>query len=563
MYKLEEYKWINENSKAFLNNKSGYLLEGETITDRFEKIANTLEKYLWEGYAEDFLLYLKEGFYALSTPFISNVGRNNALPFSCSNQHIGDSLGEIYFAQGETAMLTKMGMGTSGYVGLRGKGEAISDSHTPSPGSVHFAKGFDQLISDVNQGVRRGYMALYWDAYHPDILDVLDIQRDKSDIKDINYGVCISDAFMEAAKTGGVKERKILAKIHESRFETGMPYIFFTDNVNATKPDVYKDNNLKINSSNLCTEILEVSNDDYSFVCDIAAMNAMMIDNKNFGHAVQILTYGLDALHTIFQNKIEVWRDSLDKEDKLKYFFLQKAYKSSVDFRDIGVGCTGYHSLLQSKMFPFESMEAKLENAKIFKTIQSNVDFASKHLATIFGEPTMLKGYGRRNCLTTAVAPNTSSAFILGQVSQGIEPIWANYYVKDIAKLKTVVKNKQLEEYLSSIDKNTEEVWNLIAKNDGSVQNLPFLSEEVKKVFKTFREISPMEVVTQAVQRQKFIDQSQSLNLMIDEKVSVKDINTLFYWAWKMGIKTLYYQHSVNAAQQLRKSILECESCSG
>ena len=243
--------------------------------------------------------------------------------------------------------------------------------------------------------------------------------------------------------------------------------------------------------------------------------------------------------------------------------FLEKAYLSSLHFRDIGVGCTGYHSYLQNHMIPFESMEAKFINTKLFKTIQDNTKIASEELANLFGEPKMLKGYGRRNCLMNAVAPNTSSAFILGQISQGIEPFMSNCYIKEIAKAKHLVKNVKLREILKEKGKDTRGVWKSISEADGSVQDLDFLSNHEKSVFKTFQEIAPIEIIQQAAARQKFIDQGQSLNLMINQEVGYKEANDLLYEASRLGIKTLYYQHSTNAAQQLRKSLLECEHCAG
>lgn len=560
------FRWINEASLAYLNDgDKGYLLPGETPVDRFKKIAKEIGEVLPHNpdFEREFLEFSSEGFYALSTPFITSFGRKSSLPFSCSNQHIGDSLGEIAFAKAESSIFTKVGMGCSGYVELRGKNMPITDSSIPSPGSLYFAEGFNQIIKEVNQGVRRGYMALYWDIRHPDILDVLDIQRDNNPIDKLNYGVCIDREFLREAKEGDREKRKVLKKIHESRFMTGLPYIFFKENVNENKPDVYKDKNLEIKSSNLCTEILEVSDEKYSFVCDIAAMNALKIDDPRFGRAIKVLTQALDGLHTIFQNKIESWKNSDKPEDNYKAMFMEKAYNSSKDFRDIGVGCTGYHSLLQSRMIAFESMEAKMINARLFKKIQEETLLESQALALLYGEPEMLKGYGRRNCLLNAVAPNTSSAFILEQVSQGIEPMFSNYYIKDIAGGKHVIKNKYLQVVLKLYEQDTRQVWKSIAENDGSVQHLEFLSENERKVFRTFREISPMEIIIHAAQRQQFIDQSQSVNLMIGDDVSYKDVNTLLYKAEELGIKTLYYQHGINAAQQLRKSILECESCAG
>lgn len=560
------FSWINEASLAYLNDgDKGYLLPGETPEERFEKIAEGIADVLPNniGFKEEFLEFCSEGFYALSTPFITSFGRKSSLPFSCSNQHVGDSLGEIAYAKAESSIFTKVGMGCSGFMDLRGEGSPITDSSIPSPGSLYFAEGFNQIIKEVNQGVRRGYMALYWDVRHPDIMEVLDIQRDNHPIDKLNYGVCIDRKFMQEAKDGDKEKRKVLKKIHESRFMTGLPYIFFKDNVNENKPDVYKDKGLEIKSSNLCTEILEVSDEKYSFVCDIAAMNALKMDDPRFARAVKVLTYALDGLHTIFQEKIEAWASSDKAEDNYKAMFMQKAYNSSKDFRDIGVGCTGYHSLLQDRMIPFESMEAKMLNARLFKLIQENTLLASKEMANLYGEPEMLKGYGRRNCLLNAVAPNTSSAFILNQISQGVEPLFSNYYIKDIAGGKHIIKNRYLQKLLAEKGQDTRATWKSIAEKDGSVQHLDFLNEHEKKVFKTFREISPMEIIIHAAQRQKFIDQSQSINLMIGDDVSYKDVNTLMYKAEELGIKTLYYQHGINAAQQLRKSILECDSCAG
>lgn len=552
---------------AYLNDgDKGYLLPGETPAHRFEAIADTIQETLPKNpeFKERFLHYLDGGYYALSTPFITSIGRKSALPFSCSNQYIGDSLGEIAFAKGESSIMTKVGMGCSGYMDLRGKGASITNSSIPSPGSLYFAEGFNQIIKEVNQGVRRGYMALYWDVDHPDILEVLDIQRDNHPIDKLNYGVCLDKDFLQRAKDNPEgKERDVLFKIHESRSMTGLPYIFFKDNVNNARNDVYMANGYEIKSSNLCTEILEVSNEKYSFVCDIAAMNATKFGSEGFEEAVRILAMALDGLHTIFQTTIESWRDSELKEDRYKWMFLEKAYNSSKDFRDIGIGCTGYHTLLQQKMIAFESMEAKFINSALFRTIQKETLAASKIMAGIYGEPKKLRGFGRRNCLLNAVAPNTSSAFILGQVSQGVEPIFSNHYIKDIAGGKHVIKNPQLEELLESLGQNTRETWMSIGKHDGSVQHLDFLDDHQKNVFKTFQEISPAEILIQASQRQQFIDQGQSTNLMINQEVGYKQMNELLFMASDLGIKTLYYQHGTNAAQQLKKNITECESCAG
>jgi len=194
----------------------------------------------------------------------------------------------------------------------------------------------------------------------------------------------------------------------------------------------------------------------------------------------------------------------------------------------------------------------------MFKRIREQADKTTKALAAEFGEPEVLKGYGRRNTTLLAVAPTTSSAFILGQVSQGIEPVWSNCYTKDVQKMKTTIKNPFLLDLLEEKGQNKKDVWDSIRDNDGSVQHLDFLSEEEKAVFRTFAEIDQNAVIEQAAARQEYIDQGQSLNVMVPPDVPVKDINQLYLKAWKLGVKSLYYQHSMNSAQQLsRKKIQE------
>ena len=182
-------------------------------------------------------------------------------------------------------------------------------------------------------------------------------------------------------------------------------------------------------------------------------------------------------------------------------------------------------------------------------------------MAKDYGEPKILEGYGRRNTTTMAIAPTTSSAFILGQVSQGIEPIWSNCYIKDVAKLKVTIKNPTLLDLLQEKGKDSKEVWDSIRDNDGSVQHLDFLSKEEKEVFRTFSEIDQSKIIEHAAARQEFIDQGQSLNVMVAPDTPVKDINQLYIQAWKQGCKALYYQHSMNAAQQMvRKKLAEKEA---
>src|SRR5699024_3120636 len=276
--------------------------------------------------------------------------------------------------------------------------------------------------------------------------------------------------------------------------------------------------------------------------------------------AVETLTYFMDAVMSEFITKLEAYRDSDNIEDRQAFHFMERAYNFAKNHRAIGIGALGWHSYLQSKMIPFDSLDASKLNAWIFRDIQEKALKASKELAELFGEPALLKGYGRRNSTLLAVAPTTSSAFILGQVSQSIEPIWSNIYVKDVAKAKVTIRNPYLKEVLAKYGRDNRETWNDIRNHDGSIQHLDFLTEHERNVFKTFSEIDQYVILDQAAIRQQFIDQSQSLNLMINPNVSAKEINDLYLFAWRHGVKTLYYPHGTNAAQQFSKDKI-CIMC--
>jgi ribonucleoside-diphosphate reductase alpha chain len=239
---------------------------------------------------------------------------------------------------------------------------------------------------------------------------------------------------------------------------------------------------------------------------------------------------------------------------------MERAYNFSKENRALGLGVLGWHSLLQSKMIPFASKDAAKLNIEIFKSIQDKSYQASSNLAKEYGEPEVLKGYGRRNTTINAIAPTTSSAFILGQISQGIEPIWSNVYVKDIEKIKTTIKNPLLVNLLTEKGQNNKEVWDDIKNHDGSVQHLNFLSDQEKEVFKTYQEISQLDIIYQAAARQEYIDQGQSLNMMIHPDTPIKDVNKLYIEAYRAGVKSLYYQHSMNAAQKFNQKLV-CSSC--
>lgn len=551
-------KWLNEHSKLFLS--KGYLANGVTAEERIREIAETAELILQkEGFAKKFCEYMSHGYFSLASPVWSNFGLTKGLPISCFSSYLGDDMGQILFTEAEVGMMSKYGGGTAGYFGdLRPRGSAIKDNGVSS-GAVHFMRLFETMVNVVSQGsVRRGHFAPYLPLEHKDIHEFLEIGTEGNPIQELTYGVTVTDKWLEEMISGDQEKREIWAKVLQRRSQIGYPYILFSDTVNRNTVDVYKDKNLKIYASNLCSEILLPSHENWSVVCDLSSMNLLFYDEWKDTDAVETLVYFLDAVMSDFLGRLEELRDSGDIRKKQAFLFMERAYNFAKANRALGLGVLGWHSLLQSKMIPFEGTEAQELNEEIFKNLHRQCYLASEKLAKEYGEPEILKGYGRRNTTLLAIAPTTSSAFILGQVSQSIEPLWSNCYVKDIDKMKITIKNPLLEKLLESKGLNTREIWQGIRENDGSVQHLTELAHEEKEVFKTFAEIDQKVVIEQAAERQKYIDQGQSLNLMIDPSIPAKEVNALYLHAWKRGIKTFYYQHSMNAAQQFgRKKLKE------
>ncbi|MEO9076206.1 MAG: ribonucleoside-diphosphate reductase subunit alpha [Gelidibacter sp.] len=554
------FEWLNEHSRNFL--ASGYLTPGVTAEERIREIADRAEQILGiPGYSDKFFGYMSEGFYSLASPVWSNFGQKRGLPISCFGSHIGDDMGNILYTQSEVGMMSKLGGGTSGYFGkIRHRGAEVKNNGQAS-GAVHIMQLFESMVDVVSQGsVRRGRFSPYLPVEHADIMEFLEIGTEGNPIQELTHGVTVTNEWMQEMVDGDEKKRSIWAKVLQRRGEMGYPYIFFKDNANNAAADVYKDKDLPIYASNLCTEIMLPSNDDWSFVCVLSSVNLLHYDNWKDTDAVETMVYFLDAVITEFVDKLEDYRDSESREDRQTFLFMERAYNFAKDNRALGLGVLGWHSLLQSRMLPLNSQKAYDLNNEIFKVIKEKSYKASEELAELFGEPEVLKGYGRRNATLNAIAPTTSSAFILGQVSQGIEPIWSNVYVKDIAKIKTTIKNSYLEELLEEKGQNTQDVWRDIRNNDGSVQHLDFLTENEKEVFKTYSEIDQLDLIYQAAHRQNYIDQGQSLNIIVHPEMPVKEINKIHVTAWKLGLKSLYYQHSMNAAQKFAQK-KDCASC--
>ena len=546
---MERYWWLNKESEKILNR--GYLLQGETVSGAIDRVCSAAAKNLFRPELKDaFKELIERGWMSLSSPIWANMGTERGLPISCFNVHIPDRIEDITHKLGEVIMQTKIGGGTSGYFGaMRERGSAVKNNGKSS-GAVSFMKLFDTTMDTISQGgVRRGAFAAYLDIDHPDILEFLQIKSIGNPIQNLFNAVCVPDYWMNDMIEGDIDKRKIWAKVLESRQQKGLPYIFFSDNINKNKPQVYKDNNMIINSSNLCSEITLPSNKDESFICCLSSLNLELYDEWKDTEAVKIATFFLDSVLQEFIKKTE------------DNYYLKNAQNFAKRHRALGLGVLGWHSYLQKNMIPFEGLKAKNLTNTIFKDISLKAEKASIELARIYGEPELLKGYNRRNTTLMAIAPTTSSSAILGQTSPGIEPFQSNYFKVGLAKGNFIRKNKYLQKLLVDKGIDNEETWRNIMLKHGSVQHIPELTNHEKAVFKTFKEISQLELVQQASIRQKYIDQAQSLNINIPADFPIKDVNSLIIEAWKLGIKTLYYQRSQSVSKEMVNSLVNCSSC--
>ena len=543
------FEWLNDEARRFLSR--GYLIEGQTPEGRIAEIAKTAEEYLGiEGFANKFYDYMGRGYFSLASPVWANYGLDRGLPVSCFGSYIEDNMESILYSHAENGMLMKGGGGTSGFFGeLRHRGAPIKNSGE-SNGSVHFVQLFDTLANVVSQGnVRRGYFSAYLPIEHPDADEFLDIGTEGNPIQGLTTGITVSSEFMKRMANGDKEARRLWAKVLKRRSEIGYPYIFFTDNVNEGRPKVYKDKDMKIHASNMCSEIALPSSPDETFTCVLSSINLLHWDELKETDAVETLTMFLDTVVT----------EVIKKTEGKKYY--ERSHNFAKRHRALGLGVLGWHSYLQSKMLPFEGREAAQKNLEFAKTIREKTHAASVKLAQMFGEPDVLRGYGIRNTTNIAIAPTKSSSMILGQVSQSIEPEFSNFYVKDLSKTKLTIRNPYLKAHLAEIGKDTDEVWESIRLADGSVQHLDFLDDKVKQVFKTFAEISPYTIIDQASIRQEYIDQAQSINLIIPPDMPVRDMNALYMYAHGMGIKSLYYQYGMSQAQALSRKKVMNEGC--
>ena len=562
----------------------GYLLSNETPRDAYVRVATTVAKRLYKPeLAEKFFEYIWNGWLNLASPVLSNTGTDRGLPISCFGIDVGDSIQEIGGKNLEMMLLAKHGGGVGiGINMIRPAGAKITGNGT-SDGVVPFCKIYDSTILATNQGsVRRGAASVNINIDHGDFEEWLEIREPKGDVnrQSLNLHQCavVGDKFMRKLEEGDAEARRKWSKLLQKRKATGEPYILFKGNTNKANPEAYKKNGLKVHMTNICSEITLHTDENHSFVCCLSSLNLSKYNEWKDTNLIYHAIWFLDG----------VLEEFIQKAKGLKGF--ENSVRFAEKGRALGLGVLGWHTYLQQNGIPFEGLQAQFETRRIFSQIKIESERASRDLAEVYGEPLWCRDTGLRNTHLRAIAPTVSNSKLSGNVSPGIEPWAANVFTEQSAKGTFIRKNKELIKVLKKIGIDNEETWEKILVDGGSVQDinilddwayinkklvyLPDASEQdllhgydsVKDVFKTFKEINQLELVSQAGIRQQYIDQSVSLNLAFPSTATPKWINQVHFEAWKKGVKTLYYTRTESV---LRGDIAakamdpDCVSCDG
>ena len=561
----------------------GYLLPWETPRDAYQRVATTVAKRLYKPeLSETFFNYIWKGWLNLASPVLSNTGTDRGLPISCFGIDVGDSIAEIGNKNLEMMLLAKHGGGVGiGINMIRPAGATITGNGT-SDGVVPFCKIYDSTILATNQGsVRRGAASVNINIEHDDFEEWLEIREPKGDVnrQSLNLHQCavVGDKFMRRLEQGDADARARWSKLLRKRKATGEPYIMFKGNTNKANPKAYKDNALKVHMTNICSEITLHTDESHSFVCCLSSLNLTKYEEWKDTNLIYDAIWFLDG----------VLEEFIQKAKGLKGF--ENSVRSADKGRALGLGVLGWHTYLQQNGIPFEGLQAQFETRRIFSQIKIESERASRALAEVYGEPLWCRGTGFRNTHLRAIAPTVSNSKLAGNVSPGIEPWAANVFTEQSAKGTFIRKNKELTKVLRKAGINTNETWDKIMADGGSIQDIPELDDwgyvnkkltriseqeslnltgfdTVKDVFKTFKEINQLELVNQAGIRQQYVDQAVSLNLAFPSEASPKWINQVHLDAWKKGVKTLYYMRTESV---LRGDIAakamdpDCLSCDG
>ena len=560
---------------------NGYLLAGEKPKDAYWRVSTAVARRLNKPQlASKFFDYIWKGWLNLASPVLSNTGTDRGLPISCFGIDVADSIQDIGLKNLEMMLLAKHGGGVGvGINMIRPAGSNITGNGT-SDGVVPFAKIYDSTILATNQGaVRRGAASVNLNIDHDDFDEWIEIREPKGDVNrqclNLHQCVVVGDKFMRRLEDGDSEARRKWGKVLQKRKATGEPYVMYKGNINKANPPMYKDNGLKVHMTNICSEITLHTDESHSFVCCLSSLNLSKYDEWKHTDLIYTATWFLDGILSEF----------LQRAKNMRGF--ENAVRSAEKGRALGLGVLGWHTYLQQKGIPFDSLPAQFETRKIFSQMKIESERASRDMATEMGEPLWCKDSGMRNTHLRAVAPTVSNSKLAGNVSPGIEPWAANVFTEQTAKGTFIRKNRELEKALRKAGINTKDTWDKIMADGGSVQDIKELDkwvycdgkltevdgdidttkcDKVKDVFKTFKEINQLELVRQAGVRQQYIDQAVSLNLAFPSEATPKWMNTVHFEAWKQGVKTLYYTRTESVlrgdiAQQAMDP--DCLSCDG
>ena len=551
-------EWMDEISLSTIS--KGYLLPGEDVKKAYRRVAKAAAFRLKKPELENkFYKIIWNGWLGLASPVISNMGTDRGLPISCYGVDTPDSIRGIGLTNAELMKLTATGGGVGISVSrIRPRGTEIA-GNGKSEGVVPWCKIYDSAIIATNQGnVRRGAASVNLDMEHPDIDEFLQIRRPKGDPNrqclNLHQCVVVGDNFMRKLEARDPDAMGKWATVLKARMETGEPYVMYKDNVNKDNPIAYRLNNLDVSMTNICSEITLFTDEEHSFICCLSSLNLAKYEDWKDTDTVELATWFLDGVMQEFIDKSN-GKDSL-----------RRTHNHAKKGRALGLGVMGWHTFLQQKGLPFNSIASTAWTHTIFRDISSKAEKASMDLAQEYGEPMWCRGTGMRNTHLLAVAPTVSNSVICGGISAGIEPLPANIYTFNGAKGTFIRKNKVLENILKGKGENKQKWWDQMLQDGGSVQNLPdeILTPDEKELFLTFPETNQLELVRQAAIRQRYIDQTQSLNLSFDPNDSPKWINQVHMEGWKLGIKTFYYLRTDSVIKgDLGSRMAECVSCDG
>lgn len=568
---------LTDFGRATLDNR--YLLPGEHYQDLFGRVASYYGADA--EHAQRIYDYISRHWFMPATPILSNGGTTRGLPISCFLNEADDSLRGIVDLWNENVWLASKGGGIGSYWGnLRSIGENVGRNGKTS-GVIPFIRVMDSLTLAISQGsLRRGSAAVYLPVWHPEIEEFVEMRRPTGGdpnrkALNLHHGVLVTDDFMRAVERDeewplrspkdmsiirSVSARMLWIRILTARMEQGEPYVIYSDHVNNARPEHHKLAGLEVKTSNLCAEItlptgLDHHGKNRTAVCCLSSLNLETWDEwKDEPQFVEDVLLFLD---NVLQDFIDRAPDDMERA---KYAAMRE--------RSVGLGVMGFHSFLQARDIPFESVMAKVWNKRIFKQIREQANAASQHLAELRGPCPDAAEYNvmERFSNKLAIAPTASISIIAGNASPGIEPIAANVFLQKTLSGSFTVRNRHLLRLLEKKGQNTDVVWSSITLNKGSVQHLDFLTQDEKDVFKTAFELDQRWVVEHAADRAPFICQAQSVNLFLPADVHKRDLHQIHWLAWKRGLKSLYYCRSLSiqradavSTMALKSNILEEE----